>query len=538
MHTSTLKSGRFFEVKVMAQFMFSHRKIGRFKKNGKANSCAELSNYDTRADRKNKQDLFSVGSVNLPSFAQGDPQKFWAAADRHERKNGLLARRLILSFPYSIPKQERELLIRKFLHKNCPGLPASFAVHDDPSADPQNPHCHILFSERIDDKIDRDPKTFFSRYNPKNPHLGGAKKAVFSMENKDWLIKSRESWACILNARLAPDKQVSHLKNSERGLPLPQLKIGQKVLAVERKGVRTRLMSRALNQPVQDNKIRCLSFINSSGKTITYQANRDRGDSVEMIGRVTKQKVLDMIKAIKSKGWTEIELTGSDEFKSAVRAELAKNGLVEKISGIENSNNLENSNGQNGRRLQGTSDRGIGQNERKDGDRTISKLVAPQNSKQSNPDNVERDRESSKAGSYQKITGTEIEDLGRGGEGGRGSENNFVDAGSVDPLNHNQPLQINNLTERVASFHSSSKIRFGKGYDSVHTSISISKTLKRDGFSQSQIRFAILTGDPQIVKNRENGRDVSDQLDKILAQACNQKLLNQHAQNSYTTPIF
>ncbi|MGC9237956.1 MAG: MobA/MobL family protein, partial [Thiomonas sp.] len=52
-----------------------------------------------------------------------------------------------------------------------------WAIHVPKAADgKEQPHAHIMFSERILDGIERDPEQYFKRYNAKNPEKGGARK--------------------------------------------------------------------------------------------------------------------------------------------------------------------------------------------------------------------------------------------------------------------------------------------------------------------------------------------------------------------------
>ena len=270
-------------------------------------SAAAANRYDSRASHNDKSDLVSRGSVNMPGWAQSDVSVFWKAADQNERANGLVARRAILSFPNQLPSSDRENYVRDWLSQNCQSMPASWAVHDSPG-DPRNPHVHILISERTNDGIERPPELFFKRYNAKNPELGGCRKADIGSNRKDWLSTARKSWADILNAHLPADKQVSHLSNSSLGLPEPQPKFGAKVLASEKKGIKTGLVSRVFEDSITNNKIRCLSFVDPDGKTITYRSGLDKGSTVEIIGKLSKSKVIDLVRACREKGWSAVDL--------------------------------------------------------------------------------------------------------------------------------------------------------------------------------------------------------------------------------------
>ncbi len=306
-------------------------------------SAAAAGRYDSRDRHSDKSDLVSSGNVNMPGWVAGDVSKFWSAADQYERANGLVARRAILSFPNQLPSEARESYIREWLSLNVPNCPASWAIHDEPEADPRNPHVHILISERMNDGLDRGPELFFKRFNAKSPELGGCKKKDIGSNRKDWLSAARASWADILNKHLPADQQVSHLSNEERGLPEPQPKFGAKVLAAEKKGIRTKLVSSVIEDSLTKNKIRCLSFVDAAGKTVTFRSSIDKGSTVEIVGKPSRSKVIDLVKACNEKGWIEVELWGTDEFKALARAELARAGV--KIKGENDEQNSTNDSG-------------------------------------------------------------------------------------------------------------------------------------------------------------------------------------------------
>ena len=49
--------------------------------------------------------------------------------------------------------------------------PDTLAVH---RGDGENPHAHLMFSERPNDGIERGGEQWFKRYNAKAPEKGGA----------------------------------------------------------------------------------------------------------------------------------------------------------------------------------------------------------------------------------------------------------------------------------------------------------------------------------------------------------------------------
>jgi hypothetical protein len=62
-----------------------------------------------------------------------------------------------------------------------------------------------MFSERMNDGIDRDPQQYFKRANNKEPERGGAKKVRFGetpTERKEHLVAQRSRWADLQNTHL------------------------------------------------------------------------------------------------------------------------------------------------------------------------------------------------------------------------------------------------------------------------------------------------------------------------------------------------
>ena len=69
----------------------------------------------------------------------------------------------------------------------------------------EQPHAHIMFSERLIDNVERDPDQYFKRHNSKNPEKGGAKKAntpKMSADRKAELKAMRDRWEKTCNSHL------------------------------------------------------------------------------------------------------------------------------------------------------------------------------------------------------------------------------------------------------------------------------------------------------------------------------------------------
>ncbi|WP_162722120.1 MobA/MobL family protein, partial [Escherichia coli] len=136
----------------------------------------EYKNY------KSREDLEFSSSGNMPSWAKKNPAELWKAADEFERKNGTAYREIEIALPRELTREQRIELVEDFVQKELGDRHAyQYAIHNPPGAidGKEQPHAHIMFCERINDGIERDPQQFFKRANSKSPERGGAKKARF-----------------------------------------------------------------------------------------------------------------------------------------------------------------------------------------------------------------------------------------------------------------------------------------------------------------------------------------------------------------------
>ena len=76
-------------------------------------------------------------------------------------------------------------------------LPYTLAIHKGGG---ENPHIHLMISERGLDGHDRDAEQWFKRANTKEPDKGGAKKT--SLSSKEWLADTRQRWETAANRAL------------------------------------------------------------------------------------------------------------------------------------------------------------------------------------------------------------------------------------------------------------------------------------------------------------------------------------------------
>jgi hypothetical protein len=186
-------------------------KVGKVGKAGPhAAYIAREGKYAVRLDRNEK--LEATESGNLPAWAQHCPQEFWNAADANERKNGTTYREMEIALPRELSPQQRADLVHDFVRQEIGKRHAyQWAIHSPKAADGnEQPHLHLMFSERQCDGFARDPEQYFKRYNSKSPAIGGARKGygpsagltLSAAERKAELRQLRYRWETSCNIHL------------------------------------------------------------------------------------------------------------------------------------------------------------------------------------------------------------------------------------------------------------------------------------------------------------------------------------------------
>ena len=212
---------------------------------GASVTAAIRSDYIERSGRyaNDHAEVLHKGHGNMPAWASDAPRNYWEAADVHERANGRLFKQLEFALPKELSPGQQIALAASFCRemartKDGP-LPYSFAVHK--GHDKENPHCHLLISERVNDGVSRDPGLWFKRA-AKDPAKGGAKKTN-ELRPREWLLQCRELWAERANhmLRLAGhEARIDHRTLEVQGIDrVPTTHLGPSVAAMERKGIRT-----------------------------------------------------------------------------------------------------------------------------------------------------------------------------------------------------------------------------------------------------------------------------------------------------------
>ena len=180
-----------------------HLKAG-FGSRAGGQSARAKSDYIEREGRyeQNREELEHKEHGNMPEWAEDDPGAYWEAADEHERANGRLYSEVQFALPKELNEDERREAASRFAERLTGGerLPYTLAIHRG-GTNGENPHAHLMFSERGNDGIERSGEQWFKRHNAKAPEKGGARKSRAAKAG-DWLEKTRKAWEQTANRAL------------------------------------------------------------------------------------------------------------------------------------------------------------------------------------------------------------------------------------------------------------------------------------------------------------------------------------------------
>jgi hypothetical protein len=194
----------------MATFYLRTRSGLACKKAG-TNHSAYIAGVGRYAD---KQEVKTVIDKNLPHWAI-DGEDFFQKADLNERANGRSYRSLVFAIPNEAVDKTKwaEDLTAKLLGDRHA---YRMAIHEDKN----NPHCHLMFTER-GRKVDLSPDKYFSRSNAKDRGIS----------QKAWLVQAKETYLSEIRT-VAPSYTPSSTKEPKIG---PSMKQAGNTYEVNRK---------------------------------------------------------------------------------------------------------------------------------------------------------------------------------------------------------------------------------------------------------------------------------------------------------------
>lgn len=148
-----------------------------------------------------RDDLRAVGNANLPGWAGGNAEVFWATADGFERANARRCLELELNLPRELSIEQQIAAVEDYIARltaEAGPLPMTWAIHN---AGDGNPHVHLMLQERPLDGHERTAEQHFKRANRANPERGGAIKSTW-WHDPQHVFWSRALWADACNVAL------------------------------------------------------------------------------------------------------------------------------------------------------------------------------------------------------------------------------------------------------------------------------------------------------------------------------------------------
>jgi hypothetical protein len=256
---------------------------------GKAAShSAYISREGKYSGRERYEDLEATAHGNMPKWAEHNPAHFWDAADEHERANGATYREIEVALPRELTPEQRRELVEDFIQQELGDRHAyQWAIHTPKAAleKGEQPHAHIMYSERTRDGIDRDPEQYFKRYNAKNPERGGCRKDSAGTEER--LQATRERWASVQNAHLERHGhavRVDHRSLEAQGIDRqPEKHLGGRgVRQLQEADISALLERRAAEGERERAQRQVSSILDLSGDLEAAKRERDRQPAPEV----------------------------------------------------------------------------------------------------------------------------------------------------------------------------------------------------------------------------------------------------------------
>lgn len=257
---------------------------------------AREGDYAKREDK-----LLHAESGHMPSWAADDPALYWQSADDFERANARLFKEIEFALPLELTLEQNITLARQFAEEltgDVDGgkLPFTLAVH---GGFDQNPHCHLVLSERVNDAIDRGPETWFKRVatgKSAKPENGGARKTA-ALKRTEWLEETRERWSRLANKALEAaghDARIDHRSLADQGIARkPGEHLGPQASAFEKRtGRKSNRRNFIESRQAQSRDLAAKSRVTDSrirlARSSLYGLNKAAVDSIKVINKLAE----------------------------------------------------------------------------------------------------------------------------------------------------------------------------------------------------------------------------------------------------------
>ena len=216
---------------------------------GGKGDAVEHAQYIQREGRFTEEKYGEVaarGSANMPEWAREDVSAFWKASDKYERANGNTYREFEVALPRELSREQQIALVQRFAEQELGSArPYQWVIHTPLAADrKEQPHVHVMFSDRQQDGLERGPEQFFKRYNAKTPERGGARKMSYGDTKEEAALAYkgiRARWGDVQNLALEQagvEARVDHRSLRDQGIwdREPEVHRGPAVSGIEARG--------------------------------------------------------------------------------------------------------------------------------------------------------------------------------------------------------------------------------------------------------------------------------------------------------------
>ncbi len=256
---------------------------------GKAGAhAAYISREGKYSGSERYEDLEATAYGNMPEWSAHNPAHLWTAADEYERVNGATYREIEVALPRELTPEQRRALVEDFIGQEIGDKHAyQWAIHTPDAAleKGEQPHAHIMYSERTIDGIDRDPEQYFKRYNSKTPEKGGCRKDSAGTEER--LQATRQRWADVQNRHLERHGQhgrVDHRSLKAQGIARQaEMHIGaSRVMGMAEQDVGALLARRAAEGALERAQHEVSSLIDLSGDLSAAMAQRQARHALDL----------------------------------------------------------------------------------------------------------------------------------------------------------------------------------------------------------------------------------------------------------------
>jgi len=314
---------------------------------GAKGAALEHAQYIGREGRFGEERYGEVearGHGNMPAWARENISEFWRASDEYERANGNTYREYELALPRELVPAARVALVERFVEQELgTSRPYQWAIHNGTASDGrEQPHVHLMFSDRQQDGIERGPEQFFKRYNAKNPERGGARKFSYGADKAEAALAYegiRERWAKVQNLALEHAgslARVDHRSLADQGITRePEVHRGPAVSGIEARGEVSHVGERQREQMAEREERRQAVLdeareLERAAQVADRVAARERRELAPLAAEAPREDRAELERRIEADRREQLERTRAVAARRVERREAALEGAIPK----------------------------------------------------------------------------------------------------------------------------------------------------------------------------------------------------------------